>query len=165
MGTGISSVLGNGSGGNYSSANLNLDIIYSKIATMLEQIEEIYNQLIVITLGQNKGSNYYFEYDKQKSLTKKEKLDIYKGLSDKGFSIRPMIELVGGDFESFINESIYEIDDLKLREKIIPQLTSFTSTDTDSNQIGRTTVDNPTNESTITSKETGGNNNPKPSTT
>jgi hypothetical protein len=165
MGTGISSVLGNGSGGNYSSANLNLDIIYSKIGAMLEQIEEIYNQLIVITLGQNKGSNYYFEYDKQKSLTKKEKLDIYKGLSDKGFSVRPMIELVGGDFEAFINESIYEIDVLKLREKIIPQLTSFTSTDTDSNQIGRTTVDNPTNESTITSQETDGNKNPKPSTT
>jgi hypothetical protein len=165
MGTGISSVLGNGSGGNYSSANLNLDIIYSKIGTMLEQIEEIYNQLIVIILGQNKGSNYYFEYDKQKSLTKKEKLDIYKGLSDKGFSVRPMIELVGGDFEDYIRQSVYEIEKLKLREKIIPQLTSFTATDTDSDQVGRPTNETDTNTSTIQTKETDGNSNPKPSTT
>jgi len=164
-GTSISSTLANGTGGNYASANLNLDMIYQKIGTMLEQIEEIYNQLIVIILGQNKGSNYYFEYDKQKALTKKEKLDIYKGLSDKGFSIRPMIELIGGDFEAFINESIYEIDDLKLREKIIPQLTSFTASDTDSDQIGRPTNEADTNTSTIQTKETDGNSNPKPSTT
>ena len=163
-GTSVSSVLSNGSGGNYSSANLNLDMLYQKIGTMLEQVEEIYNQLILIVLGKNKGSNYYFEYDKQKPLTKKEKLDIYKGLSDKGFSIRPMIELVGGDFEDYIAESIYEIEELKLREKIIPQLTSFTMQDTPSDDVGSPTVDNPTNENTIVSKEKDGNNYSKPST-
>lgn len=163
-GTSISSVLSNGSGGNYSSANLNLDMLYQKIGAMLEQIEEIYNQLIIIVLGKNKGSNYYFEYDKQKPLTKKEKLDIYKGLSDKGFAIRPMVELVGGDFENYISESIYEIEKLKLREKIIPQLTSFTATDTPSDEVGRPTNETDTNNSTIKSKEQDGNSNPKPST-
>jgi hypothetical protein len=163
-GTSVSSTLSNGKGSNYASANLNLDMLYQKIGAMLEQIEEIYNQLIIIILGKNKGSNYYFEYDKQKPLTKKEKLDVYKGLSDKGFAIRPMVELIGGDFEDYIKESIYEIDNLELRKKIIPQLTSFTATDTESDEVGRPTDTTGENSNTVQTKEQDANNNPKPST-
>ena len=163
-GTTISSVLTNGNNGNYASANLNLDMLYSKIGSMLEQIEEIYNQLIVIKLGKAKGKNYYFEYNKQKPLTKKEKLDIYKGLSDKGYTIKPLLDYVGEDFESYIDQSLYEIEELKLREKIIPSLTSNTASGKDLQDNGRPQNEDETNDSTIKSKEKDGNNNPKPST-
>ena len=70
-GTSISSVLTNGTGGNYASANLNLEMLYRKIDAMLEQIEEIYNQLITIVLGKSKGKKYRFEYIKGVPLSKK----------------------------------------------------------------------------------------------
>lgn len=162
-GTTVGSVLANGSGGNYASANLNLDMLYQKIGSMLEQVEEIYNQLIVIILGKNKGSNYYFEYSKQKPLTKKEKLDNLKSLVDKGYALRPLIEEMGYDFESYINESIYEIEKLKLRNKIKPPLSTYTATGTDING-GRPTDTTDENNSTVQTKEQDGNSNPKPST-
>ncbi|NRU52554.1 hypothetical protein [Clostridium beijerinckii] len=162
-GTTVGSVLANGSGGNYASANLNLDMIYQKIGAMLEQVEEIYNQLILIVLGKNKGSNYYFEYSKQKPLTKKEKLDNLKSLVDKGYALRPLIEEMGYDFESYIDESIYEIEKLKLRDKIIPPLSTYTATGSDVNS-GRPTDTTGENNSTVQTKEQGGNFNPKPST-
>jgi hypothetical protein len=160
---GVSKGIQNGSGSTYATANLNLDIIYQKIGVMLEQIEEIYNQLIVITLGKSKGQYYCFEYDKQTPLSKSDKLATYKSLSDKGFSIKPLIEMIGGDFEYYIDQSIYEIESLKLREKIIPQLTSFTATDTPSDEVGRPENTTDTEESTISNKELDGNSNPKPS--
>lgn len=163
MGTGISSVIGNGSGGSYSSASINLDMIYQKIGTMLEQIEEIYNQLIVIVLGKNKGSNYYFEYDKGTPLTKSDKLKTLTTLESRGYSVTKLLELIGVDAKDYIEQSIYEIDELKLREKIVPPLNSNNISSTDTNTGGRTSVDNPTNESTIQSQDQDGNNSPKPS--
>jgi hypothetical protein len=162
--TGISSVISNGSGGNYSSANLNLDIIYRKIGSMLEQIEEIYNQLIVITLGKAKGKYFCFEYNKNIPLTSSDKLKTLTTLENQGYAITPLLDLFGIDATDYINQSIHEIDELKLREKIVPPLNSNNISVNDTNTGGRDAVLNPTNESTIKSKETGGNDNPKPST-
>ena len=100
----------------------------------------------------------------QKPLTKKEKLDIYKGLSDKGYTIKPLLDYIGEDFESYIDQSLYEIEELKLREKIIPSLTSNTASGKDLQDNGRPQNEDETNDSTIKSKEKDGNNNPKPST-
>lgn len=161
-GTSVSSTLSNGKGSNYASANLNLDMLYQKIGAMLEQIEEIYNQLIVIVLGKNKGSNYYFEYSKQKPLTKKEKIDNLKSLVDKGYALRPLIEEMGYDFESYIDESIYEIEKLKLRDKIVPPLSTYTATSSDVSN-GRPEDTTGENNSTVQTKEQDGNSNPKPS--
>lgn len=162
--TGISSVLSNGTGGNYASAGMSLDMIYKKLGGALEQIEVIYNQLIVILLGKKKGNNYHFEYIKDTPLSKKDKLATLQKLSDKGYAIRPLLEMVGVDFESYIEESTYEIEVLKLRERIIPSLTSNTVSSSDINNGGRPTKDDSINDSTISSKGQNGNGNPKPST-
>lgn len=163
-GTSISSVLSNGTGGNYASANLNLEMLYRKIDTMIEQIEEIYNQLITIILGKSKGKRYRFEYIKGVPLSKKDKVSNLKSLADKGYSIKPLLDTLGIDFEEYISQSIYEIEDLKLREKIIPPLNTNNISAKD-NISGRPTDESNEINSTVTTKSNDGNNSPKPSTT
>ena len=163
MGIGMSKVFGNGTGGNYSSANLNLDTIYKKIGSMLEQIEEIYNQLITIILGKSKGNNYLFEYEKSMPLTNSDKLKTLTTLESQGYAVKPLLNMLGIDYEDYINQSLYEIENQKLREKIIPPKTSYTTSGKEEgNPSGDTS--NETNDNTILNKELDGNSNPKPST-
>lgn len=167
-GTGVSDVLTNGTGGNFASANMNLEMIYKKIGTLLEQIEVIYNQLIIIVLGKSKGSKYLFEYDKEMPLSKKEKINVVKSLTDKGYSVKHLIDMLGIDFDELIRDSLYEIEDLKLREKIVPPLTSYTMSDKSEgdvygNPVGGQEVDNPENENTENTKTNDGNSSPSPS--
>lgn len=162
--TGVSSVLSNGTGGSYSSADLNMDIIYKRIGTMLEQIEEIYNQLICIVLGKSKGSNYVFEYNKDRPLSRTDKLKTLTTLESQGYAITPLLDLLGIDSNDYINQSVYEIDKLDLRNKIIPPMTSYTTSGKDGTNSGKPSNDVDVNDSTIANKDLGGNNNPKPST-
>ena len=167
-GTGVSDVLTNGTGGNFASANMNLEMIYKKIGTLLEQIEVIYNQLIIIVLGKSKGSKYLFEYDKEMPLSKKEKINVVKSLTDKGYSVKHLTDMLGIDFDELIRDSLYEIEDLKLREKIVPPLTSYTMSDKSEgdvygNPVGGQEVDNPENENTENTKTNDGNSSPSPS--
>lgn len=159
--TGVANALTNGTGGNYSSAIQNLNILYQKIAVMLEEIEEIYNQLIVIILGEEKGLNYKFEFDKEVPLSKKEKLDTLMKLEAQGYSVTYILEELGIDPDQFIKQSMYEIENLKLREKILPPQSTYTYVGDNSGQGGKSTDDNPTNESTIKDKTNGGNNKPR----
>ena len=75
-----------------------------------------------------------------------------------------MLDNLGIDFEEYIAQSIYEIEDLKLREKIIPPLNTNNISSSD-NVGGRPTDDSDENNSTVTTKTNDGNSNPKPSTT
>ena len=162
--TGISSVLSNGTGGSYSSADLNMDIIYKRIGTMLEQIEEIYNQLICIVLGKSKGSNYVFEYNKDRPLSRTDKLKTLTTLESQGYAVTPLLDMLGIDSCYYINQSVYEINDLDLRNKIIPPKTSYTTSGKADITKPSNDTDTETNDSTIANKDLGGNNNPKPST-
>lgn len=157
--TGMADALTTGAGGNFASAKLNLDIIYQKIAVMLEDIEEIFNQLIVIILGEKKGYNYKFEFDKDIPLTKKEKLDVLMKLQAQGYSVISVLEELGVNPDQYIKQSIYEIETLKLREQIIPPQSTYTYTGDDAG--GAPTNDNPDNESTVKDKTNGGNQTPR----
>lgn len=154
--TGISSVITNGTNGNYSSASLNLDILYKRIGVIIEKVEIIYNQLIDIILGK-RGENYIFEYNTEKPLTKKERLDVLTKLQSQGYSTKAVVDELGINYEDYFNQSVYEIEGLKAREKIIPPLTSYTITENDS---GRPSEDDPENDSTISTKDNDGNNLP-----
>lgn len=162
---GISSTLTNGERGNYASAKLNLDIIFNRIGELLEMVEsEVYNKLIKIILPSTVNNDYYMEYEKSQPLTNKERVDVLKGLHDKGYSLRYLVELLGIDFNEFIENSKYEIEELELRSKIIPPLSTYTMTDnTESDVYGRPTNDDSENDNTVQSKETNSNDNPKPS--
>lgn len=154
--TGVSRTLSTGTGGNYASAKLNLDILFDRIGELLEVIEsEVYNKLIQIILPSTVNKDYYLEYEKTYPLSNSEKATIYQKLASMGYSLRPLIELLGQDFDEYIENSIYEIETLKLREKVIPPLTSYTITDNESNNSEDS--EESTNDSTINSKENDGN--------
>lgn len=156
---GQSKVLTNGTTGNFASAKLNLEVIYSKIGVLLEEIEEVFNQLITIVLGEKKGLNYKFEFDKEIPLSKKEKVDSLFKLQAQGYSVKKITDELGIDFDEYISQSKYEIEVLKLREVIIPAQSTFTLTG--KGESGSPTTDDAENENTIQSKEIDGNNTPK----
>jgi hypothetical protein len=162
--TGLSRTLTNGKGGNYASAKLNIDIIFNRIGELLETIEsEVYNKLIKIILPDSIAEDYYMEYEKSSPLTNKEKVDTLYKLVSMGYSLRPLVELIGLDFDDYIENSIWEIDNLKLREKISPPLNT-NNLSTEDNVSGRPKNDNETNENTIKSKEQNGNDSPDANT-
>lgn len=161
---GITRTLTNGLGGNYASANINLDIILNRIGELLENIEsEVYNKMINIILPKSVAPYYYIEYEKSKPLTNKEKSDIFFKLHNLGYSLEPLVSMTGLDFNEYVNNSKFEIEELNLRDEIMPPVSSYTLSSSDSSS-GRPSNDNATNESTIQSNEQNGNDNPKPST-
>lgn len=129
MATGVSPVLTSGTGGNYSSASLNLSILYKKIGILLEQVEVIYNQLINIVLGSERGDNYLFQYNTGEPLSNERKLETLYKLQSEGYAVKPLVDMLGIDYDDYIEESLYEIEELKLRDKIIPPKTSHTLSD------------------------------------
>ena len=46
-----------------------------------------------------------------------------------GYAISPLLEEIGLNPTEYINQSFYEIEELKLRERIVPPLTSYTMTE------------------------------------
>ncbi|MBM7835744.1 hypothetical protein [Clostridium sardiniense] len=158
---GIARTLTNGQGGNYASANLNLEIIYNRISELLETVEtEVYNKLFKIILPNTIGQDYYLEYEKGYPLSTSEKAKMFKELHMLGYSLKPLIELLGEDFDDYIENSVYEIDNMGLRDKIRPPMSTYTMTGEDGNP-GLDEQSN--NDSTITVEENGGNEQPKPS--
>ena len=158
---GISRTLTNGKGGNYASAKLNIDIIFNRIGELLEVIEsEVYDKLIKIILPSTVSKDYYMEYEKTSPLTNKEKSDMLFKLVSMGYSLRPLIELLGLDFDDYIENSIAEIEELQLREKIYPPLNT-NNISADDEVAGRTESTDETNENTIKSKEQDGSNTPR----
>lgn len=82
-------------------------------------------------------------------------------LEAQGYSVTYILEELGIDPDQFIKQSMYEIENLKLREKILPPQSTYTYVGDNSGQGGKSTDDNPTNESTIKDKTNGGNNKPR----
>jgi hypothetical protein len=81
-------------------------------------------------------------------------------LNGQGFSVKAVVDLVDGvNYQQYLDQSFYEIETLKLRERIVPPLTSYTITNDSENdgKLGSPEVTDPTNENTIVSQENGGN--------
>lgn len=133
-GMGISRGLTTGKDTTYAVAKLDLDILFSRIGELLEIIEnEVYNKFLKIILPNSVSHNFEFEYKKRYPLNASEKLATLQYLAGSGYTIKPLVESLGYDFEEFISQSIYEIEDLDLRNKIKPPLMSYTATGDDLN--------------------------------
>ncbi|WP_025912069.1 hypothetical protein [Priestia flexa] len=158
---GLAPALANGTGSNFASANLNLTMLYKRVGVLLEDVEtEVYGKLFNIILPSNQSDNFFMSYDREAPLSLKEKIDVLHKLHSEGFAVKPIIDLIDGvNYESYIEQSIYELDDLKLPEKIRPYQTSYTVNS--SGDSGAPTKDDSTNENTIKSKEYDGNNAPE----
>lgn len=156
---GLSGSLLNGDGGNYATSSLNLDTFYKRIGVLMEDIEqEVYQKLFNLVLPAAQKDNYYMNYDKDKPLTLKEKMDILIKLNDKGWSIKHVVDnLAGVSWESYLEQTLYETEELKLQEKIRPYQTSYTFT---GNEVGRPNEGNKNNDNTVKSATSNGNDNP-----
>ena len=151
---------------NYSTGKLSMDIMYRKIAVLLEQIEDqAYQKLINLTLRKKDEFNYSLVYDKQPPLTAKEQMAILEKLNASfGFSLKAVIDKIDGvDFEQYVADSIYEQEVLQLQSKIEPYRSSYTSTG-DGGNAGAPESEDVNNPSTEATKTGDGNNSPKPST-
>ncbi|MCY9290962.1 hypothetical protein MOF05_21680 [Bacillus haynesii] len=157
---GLSGSLLNGEGGNYATSSLNLDTFYKRIGVLMEEVEqEVYQKLFNLILPAGQKDNYYMNYDKDKPLTLKEKMDILIKLNDKGWSIKHVIDNIAGvSWESYLEQTLHETDELNLQDKIRPYQTSYTYT---GNEVGHPVVDESTNENTIKSATSNGNSLPK----
>ncbi|TCJ01123.1 hypothetical protein [Cytobacillus praedii] len=157
-GYGLSGAVLNGSGGNFASAKINLETLYKRIAVMLEDVEqEAYQKLINLILPSSQKDNFTLTYDKEAPLTLKEKIDVLSKMNDKGWSVKHVIDLIGLNFNTYLEQTMYETEVLQLQSKIKPYLSSFTITD---NDAGRPSNDDSENDNTIKSKTTDGNNIP-----
>lgn len=158
-GIGVSPALTNGASKGTSNAKYNLEIIYKRVAMMLEQIDSVFNKLLFLVLPKNVADNLNFEFIKHQPLTTKEESDLLMKLSANGFSIKAVVDMITGvDFDNYITQSITEIEGLDLRNRIIPPPTSYTMTGEESdNKGGREKIENPDNQETIDSQEYGKN--------
>lgn len=154
--TGVTRGFTTGKDTTYAVAKLDLDILFNRIGEMLETVEnEVYNKFLKIILPNSVADNFIFEYEKCYPLNASEKLSALQYLSGSGYAIKPLVESLGYDFEEFISQSIYEIEELDLRNKIKPPLMSYTATSEDLNG-----EDN-TNESTENSHDNNDSKTPR----
>lgn len=154
----LSGAVLSGDGTNYSSSKINLETFHDRIGVMLEDIEqEAYQKLINIILPANQKDNFYLTYDKEVPLTMKEKLDILSKLNDKGWSTKHLVDMIPSiEWQSYVDQTLYETEELKLQDRVKPYLSSFTTTSDDV----KGTDDNPNNENSIISKSNDSNNVP-----
>ncbi|MBD1379206.1 hypothetical protein [Metabacillus arenae] len=154
---GIGGAALNGTGGNHATAKINIDTFYKRVAVLLESIEqEVYGKLFNLVLPKNQQDNYMMIYDKEAPLSLKDKVDYLIKLNDKGWSIKHVVDHLDGiSWESYLEQTLYETEDLELQSKIVPYKSTHTTSSSD--EVGRPTDDSSTNDNTIKSKTTDGN--------
>jgi hypothetical protein len=153
---GLGGAMLNGSGGNHATSKINIDTFYKRIGVLLESIEqEVYGKLFNLILPKNQSDNYFMIYDKEQPLGLKDKIDILLRLNDKGWSIKHVVDhLDGVSWESYLEQTLYETETLKLQSKIIP----YSSTHTTSGKDGAGRPSEETdNDNTNRSKTNDGN--------
>ena len=164
MGTGLARGLITGKDTTYAVANLNLEIFFKRVSEILENVEyEVYNKILKIILPKSVSDNYYFEYEKELPLSKKDRIGYLKQLSDNGYSIKYVIEALGLDFNEYIEQSKFEINELKLRDEIIPPQLSYTATPDDISGSKSEDTESEASESNEVSEDNNDNSSPKAS--
>jgi len=152
-------IWGGGSSGNFSAATLNSQKFFRYVFTILEKFEILINRYIKSILPSNVSCKFIFSkttmLDRDKHIDQLK--DLYMQTSVSKFWIE---ELTGLPYEDVINQTNYERKILKTESILTPPANAYTQ----SGKVGRKEETSPTNENTIKSKGSGGNNNPKPST-
>lgn len=146
---GISASITSGTGSNNAGAVINLEFLYKRIGTVLEQIDLLFEKMIKLTLGRKEAENLFFEFDKTQPLSRESELEVLYKLEAQGYSVKALIDRISGiNFDDYIEQSLYEMQELKLRDEIIPPLSSYTMSDkTTSAQGDSSTEETPTDDS------------------
>lgn len=144
-------------GSNYQSSKLKLELLYNRIDVILEDMQQVFQKLFHIILSKKDAENYIFEFVTGVPLATKDELDTYIKLHAEGMSYKSIIDMLPSlNYMEAINDTVRENNDLDFRETLVPPKTSSTLSKEDSEK-GRPTEENPLNEETIKSQESGGN--------
>lgn len=155
---GMSASITGGSGSNFQTSKINMSVIYNRIDMLLEIIEPVFRKLFSIILTKQLANNISFEFMKGEPLSNKETLDAITKLGAMGYSMKAIADMIPNtSYTEIITDSLYEIETLKLRDKIIPPQTSSTLSKDDTNNGGRPVNENPDSENTVASQVSGGN--------
>lgn len=156
---GVSESLTSGSGGNFASAKTNLETLYKRIAVMLEDIESAYEKMFNVILPAKQRDNFTMTYDKEEPLKLLEKITVLMKMNDKGWSTKHVIDNIPGiNFDSYLQQTMHETEELDLQGTIKPYQTSYTMNGVaGEEESGRPEDASPENENTIKSKTSDGN--------
>lgn len=151
--------------GNYATASLNLELVAGYVYSWIENYMSELNKCINANVIKDSScvvecyvlSTIHANRDKQVSNMK----ELYS--SGKG-SLLAWISATGFDSDAYTSLMDYELEE-DFENKYPVHKTSYTmSSDDEEATVGRTAIDNPTNENTIQSQSSNSNDNPKPST-
>lgn len=135
--SGLPTPMFTGKDGTSASMKYAYTFLYKRIAEILEQIDDVYNKLFYVILGK-KSENFWFEYDKGIPLETSDVLGTLKNLHSEGFAVKPVLDMMPSiDFDDFIAQTLYEQQDLKLYETVVPPATSYTQSSSEDNEGGR----------------------------
>lgn len=154
---GMSASITGGSGSNFQTSKINLGMIYSRIDSILESIEPVFRKLFAMTLTKQLSNNIMFEFIKGEPLSNSESLDAISKLGAMGYSMKAIADMLPTtSYTELLTDSLYEIETLKLREKIVPPRTSSTLS-ADDGDVGAPVKEDSDNPNTIASQQSGGN--------
>ena len=160
MNLGVSRALVFGEGGNYSSAQVNSEKIFSYIFALVEEFERAVNNFLKTILPNNVRCRIKFDkstvLDKQTEI--KNKYDLYIQTS----LVSPWVEAVMDMPIQDVAKQRKLEEELKLDELFYPAQNAHT---TSGDKVGKPSKDNEEidNENTARSRTNDGNNNPRPS--
>lgn len=163
---GVAASLLNGSGsGNYSSQQNNLELINAQLYTWIQELQYELNFVINENIIKDKRNKVEVYYLPTSLVNRQQFFDMMKSLYlECGGSYTFLCAASGISPDVYFNILDEEIDN-KIFDKYLPHQTSYTLSKKDGDKDGgRPKVDNPTNENTIQSQSSNGNNQPKPST-
>lgn len=152
---GINGLLANLDNSSFASGQLSINLFMTNVYSILEQIEEnLFNYQYNLLVPESTVT-FKREFNRTMVLDNKAKVEILKGLLDKGGAVKPMLDAIGVDFEEYIAQVKYEKETTKVNDLFIPFITSYTQSGTDNDDVGRPNT---------TGKTDNGNSQPKPST-
>lgn len=166
MGLGYALGLLDGESGNYSSQQLSLELLFSKVYSWVSEIAEEFNYVINKNIIKDKNNEIKIYYLPTSLVNKDKFVSTCKELYMAGSGSKAMwIAATGVDVNAYVSLMDMEKTE-KWDEKYPPHATSFNSSGSDLNKSkgGRPEEKNPINESTLATKSNNTNNQPKPST-
>lgn len=123
----ISTGINNSKNISETTSQFYLDLMYKRIGLILVQIEHFFEKLIGLVVSKREADNLQFTFDKSMPLSKSEEAELLYKLEAQGYSVKAIVDRISNlNFDDFLEQSIYEIEELDLRNKIVPPASTYT---------------------------------------
>mgnify|MGYP000009484578 FL=1 len=168
MGLGFALGLLDGESGNYSSQQLSLELLFSKIYTWVTEIADELSYVINKNIVKDKNNEIDIYYLPTSLVNRDKFVSLNKELYMSGSGSKSAwISSVGWDLNAYLSLMDMEKSE-KWDDKYTPHPTSYNSSgdgiSNEEDKGGRPNVENATNDNTLISQGNDTNNQPKPST-